>query len=127
MRLEPIPQRHRDITGWSVAATLGLLGVAFLVEQLSRPENAEVPQRQTKRDASNIGLAGEGRGRLARSPSEIPPKGWKDILLRLYSNIGDHRILALAAGMTYYSLLAIFPALAALVAIYGEGLRMPAP
>jgi membrane protein len=30
----------------------------------------------------------------------------------------EHRILALAAGMTFYSLLAIFPALAALVAIY---------
>jgi membrane protein len=36
-----------------------------------------------------------------------------------YANIVDHRILALAAGMTYYSILAIFPALAALVAIYG--------
>jgi membrane protein len=59
------------------------------------------------------------RGRLAASPSEIPAKGWKDILLRVYSNVGEHRILALAAGMTYYSLLAIFPALAALVAIYG--------
>jgi membrane protein len=40
-------------------------------------------------------------------------------LLRVYGNISEHRLLALAAGMTYYSLLAIFPALAALVAIYG--------
>ena len=38
---------------------------------------------------------------------------------RVYGNVSDHRILALAAGMTYYSILAIFPALAALVAIYG--------
>jgi membrane protein len=61
----------------------------------------------------------DGRGRLAETPSEIPPRGWKDILLRVYSNISKHRILTLAAGMTYYSLLAIFPALAALVAVYG--------
>ena len=61
----------------------------------------------------------DGRGRLATTPSEIPPRGWKDILLRVYSNVSQHRILALAAGMTYYSLLAIFPALAALVAVYG--------
>jgi membrane protein len=54
---------------------------------------------------------------MAASPSEIPAKGWKDILLRVYGDIGDHRILALAAGMTYYTILAIFPALAALVAI----------
>jgi membrane protein len=66
-------------------------------------------------------LAAEGadRGRQATSPSEIPARGWKDIFWRLYGNIGDHRVLALAAGMTYYSLLAIFPAIAALVAIYG--------
>jgi len=60
-----------------------------------------------------------GRGRLASAPSEIPARGWKDILLRVYRNISDHRVFALAAGMTFYSLLAIFPALAALVAIYG--------
>lgn len=39
--------------------------------------------------------------------------------MRIYADIGDHRILSLAAGMTYYSILAIFPALAALVSIYG--------
>jgi membrane protein len=59
------------------------------------------------------------RGREARTPSEIPPRGWKDILLRVYANVSKHRILALAAGMTYYSILAIFPAIAALVAMYG--------
>ncbi|MCG6203116.1 YihY/virulence factor BrkB family protein [Rhodopseudomonas sp. HC1] len=59
------------------------------------------------------------RGRSASAPSEIPLRGWKDILLRVFQNISAHRILSLAAGVTYYSLLAIFPALAALVAIYG--------
>ena len=59
------------------------------------------------------------RGRLADTPSEIPARGWWDILLRLYRNFSEHRILALAAGITYYNLLAIFPAMAALVAIYG--------
>ena len=29
----------------------------------------------------------------------------------VYRNISDHRVFALAAGMTFYSLLAIFPAL----------------
>ena len=57
-------------------------------------------------------------GSRSRRPKYRQRDG-RDILLRVYSNVGDHRILALAAGMTYYSLLAIFPALAALVAIYG--------
>jgi hypothetical protein len=59
------------------------------------------------------------KGRQATTPSEIPARGWKDILLRVFANISRHRVLALAAGMTYYSILAIFPAIAALVAVYG--------
>ena len=59
------------------------------------------------------------RGRQAESPSDIPPPGWKDIILRIYQNIGKHRVIALAAGVAFYALLAIFPAIAALVAIYG--------
>ena len=47
------------------------------------------------------------------------PRGWKDILLRVYRNVSDHRVPFLGAGITYYSFLAILPALAALVAIYG--------
>lgn len=126
----PEPETRRtERGGWSLAAALGLLAVAFLWDRLSPPENVArsdkeepLPRKEAPdRDASAIGLATEGadRGREAESPSEIPAKGWKDILLRVYGNISEHRVLALAAGMTYYSLLAIFPALAALVAIYG--------
>jgi membrane protein len=59
------------------------------------------------------------RGRSATTPSEIPVKGWKDILFRVYENVSRHRVMALAAGITYYTILAIFPAIAALVAVYG--------
>src|SRR6201990_2593177 len=119
--METKPDRRPNLTGWNLAAALGLLAGAFLVERLAPGENEGFSERKTKRKASALGRTAEGgdRGRLAVSPSEIPAKGWKDILLRVYSHVGDHRILALAAGMTYYSLLAIFPALAALVAIYG--------
>jgi membrane protein len=60
-----------------------------------------------------------GRGRFAEEPSEIPARGWKDILLRVYNGISEDRILANAAGVTYYALLALFPGIAALVSIYG--------
>lgn len=59
------------------------------------------------------------RGREAATPSDIPARGWRDILLRVYAGISEDRVLALAASSTYYVLLAIFPAIAALVAIYG--------
>jgi membrane protein len=61
----------------------------------------------------------DGRGRMASTPSEIPKKGWKDILWRVYRNVPEHRIVSIAAGVAFYVLLAIFPAIAALVALYG--------
>jgi membrane protein len=60
-----------------------------------------------------------GRGRHASTPSEIPARGWKDILFRVYGNIGEDRVMLVAAGVTFYALLALFPAIAALVALYG--------
>ena len=60
-----------------------------------------------------------GRGRFAEGPSEIPARGWKDILLRVYDGISEDRILANAAGVTFYVQLALFPGIAALVSIYG--------
>jgi membrane protein len=59
------------------------------------------------------------RGRLATTPSEIPSRGWKDILFRVYNNISEHRIVSIGAGVAFFTLLAIFPAIAALVSIYG--------
>jgi len=49
----------------------------------------------------------------------MPARGWKNILLRVWKNIGEDRVILVAAGVTFYCLLAIFPAIAALVAIYG--------
>jgi membrane protein len=58
------------------------------------------------------------RGRQAAAPAQIPASGWKDVLARVYDNITEHRILAIAAAVTFYVLLAIFPAIAAFVALY---------
>ena len=58
------------------------------------------------------------RGRRARGPFEIPWRGWKDILLRTYREILDDRLFALAGGVAFYSLLALFPAIAAGVSSY---------
>jgi membrane protein len=60
-----------------------------------------------------------GRGRAATSPWQIPWKGWKDILWRVYAQMNDDRILAVAGGIVFYGLLALFPALTAFVSLYG--------
>ena len=59
------------------------------------------------------------RGRQAKRPTEIPAKGWKDIALRTYRDVGENRVMLISAGVTFFALLAIFPAVAALVSVYG--------
>ena len=59
-----------------------------------------------------------GRGRDAVSPWQIPWKGWKDILIRTYQQFGEDRLLAVAAGVVFYGLLALFPAITAIVSSY---------
>ena len=61
----------------------------------------------------------QGRGRRAHAPSEIPMKGWKDILYRVYGSLWEDRIMLIAAGATFYLLLALFSALTAFVSVYG--------
>lgn len=60
-----------------------------------------------------------GRGRRADTPGAIPKTGWKDILWRVWEEQSKDNVSMLAAGVAYYALLAIFPAVAALVSIYG--------
>ena len=60
-----------------------------------------------------------GRGRAADEPKEIPAKGWKDIVWRVYDDVQSDRVLLVAAGVTFYALLALFPATAAMVSLYG--------
>jgi membrane protein len=60
-----------------------------------------------------------GRGRMAQHPHHIPWLGWRDIIWRAYREIGADRLTVVAGSVTYYTLLAIFPALGAFVSLYG--------
>jgi membrane protein len=60
-----------------------------------------------------------GHGRHSKSPFEIPWAGWKDILWRTYQRIDDDCLLATAGGVVFFGLLAVFPAVTALVSSYG--------
>ena len=63
-------------------------------------------------------LNGAARRPLAKSAWQIPLAGWKEILLATYHQINEDRLLATAAGVVFYGLLAIFPAITALVSSY---------
>jgi uncharacterized BrkB/YihY/UPF0761 family membrane protein len=61
----------------------------------------------------------DGRGRAADVPQEIPPRGWLDIAKRTAKEVKADQVPLLAAGVAFYALLSLFPAIIAAVSIYG--------
>ncbi|QOZ32861.1 YihY/virulence factor BrkB family protein [Bradyrhizobium sp. CCBAU 53421] len=94
------------------ATVLATLAAYRHVSRSETPVEARIDAEPTLAEA-------EDRGRLADTPLQIPAAGWKDILLRTYQQIDEDRLLATAAGVVFYGLLAIFPAITALVSSYG--------
>jgi membrane protein len=99
-------------------ATAGLMALGF--RRRPSPEAAAAGGDGGRADGAAALRPGAGaRGRAAGAPSEIPAHGWWDILRRTAGQVSAHRLLAEAAGVTFFALLAIFPALTALVSLYG--------
>ena len=62
-------------------------------------------------------VAGD-RGRQADSPTDVPPSGWKDILLRTKDEIAKDNLSIVAAGVAFYGFVAFVPALGATISVY---------
>jgi membrane protein len=99
---------------------LALTVAAVGLGQKPAASSARPPGRTRPAEAASLReIHQPGRGRQAEKPSEIAPRGWKDVLWRIKDSLGKDRITAVAAGIAFYGLLAIFPAIAALVSLYG--------
>ena len=120
------PQR-KPVWGW---LAYGVLGISMLVRSKQPIESTtgqvepavigSSPQSPDQHEPADQSRAAEpGRGRQATSPWQIPWQGWKDIFWRVYAQMNDDRILAVAGGVVFYALLALFPALTAFASLYG--------
>jgi membrane protein len=65
------------------------------------------------------GVTTTGAGSDAEHPGQIPAKGWWAVLKRTFAGFNEDRLMTEAAGVTFYTLLAIFPAIATLISLYG--------
>jgi membrane protein len=63
-------------------------------------------------------MANPRRGRKADTPKQIPGPGWLDVLWRVKEQAADDRVNMLAAGIAFYSLLSLFPAIAAVISLW---------
>ena len=59
------------------------------------------------------------RGRSADHPREVPTAGWRDVVVRTAKEAKADGVPLLAAGVAFYALLALAPALTALSGVYG--------
>jgi membrane protein len=69
--------------------------------------------------ASHLRFERPDRGRMAVSATDMPARGWKDVLVRLKRALKADDVSLLAAGVAFFALLALVPALVALVSVYG--------
>jgi membrane protein len=93
---------------------LGVMGIVGAVALAVGRPRADRRERKYAAKAEGRSAAGVG----ASAPTQIPARGWHEILARTYSEVNRDRVQAVAAGVTFYSLLALFPALTAFVSLY---------
>jgi membrane protein len=120
--------RRRQGLGATAArfgTALGVLAAGVLVGRRTATK-ARRPRRPGSSPGGPPGDAGSpeavadpGRGREAERPREIPAAGWKDIAKRVRVEIKQDQVPLLSAGVAFYALLSLFPALIAGVSIYG--------
>jgi membrane protein len=83
------------------------------------PGTAAGSQPPSEHTTSPAMIEDAGRGRQATTPQQIPPRGWKDIAKRVKAEGKQDQVSLLAAGVAFYAMLSLFPAIIAGVSIYG--------
>ena len=103
-----------DMPRWAAGVVLaGLMAAAAGAQKLNprlrahKRGSAAAAGRRPKAVASHAGL------------TRPTWRDWKEIFKRVFKAIGDDRLMAVAAGVVFYGLLAFFPAITAIVSIYG--------
>ena len=82
-------------------------------------KGAAAPQGDPDRPPPGAPSPQELPGIHAEKPTEIPWAGWKQILKRSWAEHSADNMPIIAGGVAFFGFLAIFPALIALVSLYG--------
>jgi membrane protein len=120
----PIPEsRLESLIAWFTASVLTATAVIYAMKRDDDHRKAEAAFGSENPASEPLSLQEarareQGRGRKATTPVHIPWRGWKDIFIRTYHEVQNDRLLSLAAGVVFYSLVALFPAIAAGVSVY---------
>ena len=92
---------QRSAPLWALALSAALVAASFR----RHDEAGSPPERE--------------HGRAGKTEADAPERGWIEVLQQVYKRFSEDRVMSIAGGVTFFVLLAIFPAIAALVSIYG--------
>jgi membrane protein len=108
---------------WLAASAVFAVAAILQLKRRRRPAGEHPFGQATSRDEPLFihqqRALEKGRGRRARFPWRIPWRGWRDIAWRTYKQFNEDRLLAVAAGVVFFVLLALFPGISAFVSLYG--------
>jgi membrane protein len=101
--------------------------VAFVTAKLAALAGSDSPDPATARDVRlsrtprtpAVPPARAFRSLALVTPRELAAHRWRDVARRVFRGFLDDRIMAEAAGVTFYAMLALFPALASMISLYG--------
>ena len=83
------------------------------------------PEDRAGRASAAADASADARGGLAERPSAIPRPGWRQVLGRVWRALNTDHVGLIAAGVAFYGLLALFPAITASMALGGLVLEPP--
>ena len=112
---------------WTLIALAGL--AALTLVRSERDLDGRPPSRPARTPPERDGIASGSTSISGSSSTSHPPHAgpawvlfradWGAALWRVYQKMNDNRLLAVAAGVVFYGLLAVFPAITAFVSLYG--------
>jgi membrane protein len=81
--------------------------------------------RRSHRARRDEAIDEEGKRRALEGPTDLPGRTWWSVLKRTFGEVREDNLTDWAAALTYYALLALFPALIVFVALIGLFGRYP--
>ena len=76
-------------------------------------------RREAARPAPEVPSEAELPGVHAEKPTQIPARGWKQIVKRAWAENSADNMPIIGAGVAFFAFLALFPALIATISLYG--------
>jgi membrane protein len=109
---------------WTLIALAGLTAVTLVRPGRDLEARSGLAPLPTPLSNASGGSSVSSPSSVAASPNADSPwllfrTDWASVLWRVYQKMNENRLLAVAAGVVFYGLLAVFPAITAFVSLYG--------